>query len=395
MFQVKTPFTPEQVGYDSSRVEALNRHFERLISNKEIHAYEYCLSRDNKFFAQGADGKFSHIDTNRDIQPDTVFAAASITKMFTTTAIFKLAEDGFIRLYQTAGSILKEMDKAPYNEITLAQLLSHTSGLYPDGGCYNEAGKISPWGYIAGRPDLPWIEAALAIGMNKKPGEQWQYCSFGFVLLGEVIARVTGMRAEEYIRKEILEPCEMNSSGFVGYFKDQKTADNIADRMYVHEVEDDKEAQERITELRTLGNSAKGSPFENVPQTAGSLVTTSADLCNFGNMLMNGGTFKGKRILGRRVVARMTERFTLPTVRDYCWTAKGEERAYALGPDLRRTADSFYSKDTFFHEGSGGCCLIVDPLEKLVAAWFVPYVNNVWSAPALYNAAAVIWSGLI
>ncbi|NLN64402.1 MAG: hypothetical protein GX144_03130 [Clostridiaceae bacterium] len=61
---------------------------------------------------------------------------------------------------------------------------------------------------------------------------------------------------------------------------------------------------------------------------------------------------------------------------------------------MRCNLASLYTKGTFFHEGSGACSLIIDPFEKLVAAWFVPWVNDKWCAHGLYNAAAVMWSGL-
>lgn len=90
----------------------------------------------------------------------------------------------------------------------------------------------------------------------------------------------------------------------------------------------------------------------------------------------------------------MTALHTTPDIKDYCWGAEGVFRPYALGPDLRHNLSSLYSEGTFFHEGAGGCCLLIDPVEKLVAAWFVPFVDDVWCAHALFNAAAIMWSGL-
>lgn len=61
---------------------------------------------------------------------------------------------------------------------------------------------------------------------------------------------------------------------------------------------------------------------------------------------------------------------------------------------MRWNEASLYSKGTFFHEGAGGCCVIIDPVEHMVAAWFVPYVNGKWSSEAINNVPAVMWSGL-
>ena len=90
----------------------------------------------------------------------------------------------------------------------------------------------------------------------------------------------------------------------------------------------------------------------------------------------------------------MTENYTNEKNIDWCWGAPGVYRQYGLGPDTRRTADNLYSPSTFFHEGAGACALVIDPEERLVASWFVPFVNGVWNSGPLYNAAAVMWSGL-
>ncbi len=81
--------------------------------------------------------------------------------------------------------------------------------------------------------------------------------------------------------------------------------------------------------------------------------------------------------------------------KDYCWNAGGAYHQCGLGPDMRCNDASIYTPGTFFHEGAGGCCLMIDPTEKLVAAWFIPYVNDFWCIESQFNAAAVIWSGII
>jgi serine-type D-Ala-D-Ala carboxypeptidase len=394
MVSAKTRFQASDVGFDPARLEAVDRHFLRLISERQIHGAIYCLSRDGKIFAERAHGKLSfRAEDPRELTPDSVYGIASITKLFTACAIFRLVEDGKLRLNQGAGEILPEMAVAPYSAITLAQLLSHTSGLHPDPGCFENKYHRSPWDFIGARKEGNWLEAGLSVGLRTKPGTEWAYCSFGFCILGEVVTRVSGVNVHDFIRREIIEPCGLPDSAF-GRRKPSTAAETERLLGLLRRCAVLDEESERGISDALAGKERPPSPFDDVPDTGGGIISTTRDVNRFGNMLMNSGSLDGKRILGRRTVIRMTETYTGPEIRDYCWGALGVHRPYALGPDRRRTADNLYSAGYFFHEGSGGCALIIDPEERMVASWFVPYVDDVWRSEAIYNTGAVIWSGL-
>jgi CubicO group peptidase (beta-lactamase class C family) len=329
----------------------------------------------------------------RELKPDSVYGIASITKLFTACAIFKLVEDGKLRLNQSVGEFLPEMSGPPYKDISLAQLLSHTSGLHPDPGCFENKYHKSAWDYIAALKDVPWLEAGLSVGMRTKPGAEWAYCSFGFCILGEVVTRASGVNVHEFIEREIIKPCGLVDTVF-GRQKPKSEAERekltgLMKRLAIHDEEEEGQLAEAVE-----GKERAPSPFDSVPDTGGGLLSTARDLNRFGTMLLNSGSLDGKRILGRRTVIRMTETYTGPEIRDHCWGAGGVHRPYALGPDRRRNADNLYSESFFFHEGAGGCALIIDPEERMVASWFVPFVGGIWRGAAVYNTGAVIWSGL-
>jgi serine-type D-Ala-D-Ala carboxypeptidase len=394
MIQDDTPYRPEDVGYDPSRLDAVDAHLVRIIDRGVIQSANYCLSRDGKVFAARAHGRAGYkAGDARETGPGAVQWAASITKLFTAAAIFRLVEDGIIRLGQSAGSVLEEMKVKPFDGITIAQLLSHTSGLQPDPGCFNVAYGKSARDFIRMMPDKPWLEAGLSVGMRREPGTEWMYNTFGYLILGELISRASGMDCHEYIRKEIIEPCGMADTGFLPVTPERGGADRLLalkGRMVFRGADDEKWIDALIADGRKGAAPARPLP----PGTGGGLWSTAADLNRFGVMLMNLGTIDGKRVLGRRTVLRMTENYTLPEIRDWCWGAGGPHRDYALGPDRRRTAESLYSGETFYHEGVGPCALIVDPEERLVASYFTLAKEGAWVAEATYNTAAVIWSGL-
>lgn len=392
MISMQTPYSPMDVGYDASRLDVLKAHFSGLIANNDLQGAAYCIARDGKVFAESALGKFSfRTDDAREFQPDSIFRIASITKLFCALAIFKLAEDGKLRIGQPVGDFIAEFAHPPFSDIKIAHLLSHTSGLQADGGCFENPHFLSPWDCIDNgfrNGDENWIANGLKTGLRKKPGEEWAYCSFGFSILGEIISRVSEVFANDFIRDTIIKPCGLGNTCFT----DELTPE-LAARIAITDEEKEK-LIDRITTVKAAMDEDE-SKWRMIPSTASGIYSTVKDLTQLGSMLLAGGTHNGVRILGRKAVEKMTERYTAPGIRDYCWNAGGVERLYGLGPDLRCDLNSHYSRGTFFHEGAGGCALYMDPIEKLAAAWFVPYVNNVWKASAIYNVSAIIWSGLI
>ncbi len=395
MIEENTPYRPEDVGYDPSRLDAVDAHLVRLIDKGVILTANYRLSRDGKVFAARAHGKAGYrADETRETQNDSIQWAASITKFITAAAIFRLVEDGIIRLQQTAGSVLSEMKVKPFDGITIAQLLSHTSGLQPDPGCFETGYGKTARDFIRMMPDKHWLEAGLSVGMRREPGTEWMYNTFGYVILGELISRASGMDCHEYIQREILEPCGMAETFFLPVPPGRNEAERLAalkGRMVFRSADHEKWIDAMIED----GRRGAAAPARAMPPgTGGGLWSTTADLNRFGTMILNLGTVDGKRVLGRRTVLRMTENYTPPEIRDWCWGAGGVHRDYALGPDTRRTADSLYSRGSFYHEGVGPCALIIDPEERMVASFFTFAKEGEWIAEATYNTSAIIWSGL-
>jgi serine-type D-Ala-D-Ala carboxypeptidase len=387
-----TSHSPKDAGYDASRLDVLNAHFSEMIAKNQIQGAIYCLVRDGKVFWESAMGKYSfRVDDPRELRPEHIFRIASITKLFCAVAVFKLAEDGKLRISQPVGDFIEEFAHPPFNGIRIEHLLSHTSGLQADSGCYENPYFLSPWdclaqGFKSG--DENWIANSLKSGMRKKPGEEWAYSTFGFVILGEIISRVSGVFANDYIRDNIVKPCGLTSTCFA-----EDLTPDLASRIAIVN-----ERREKLVEGILAGkddSSEEDRKWRKIPSTGGGLYSTVGDLAEFGSMLIAGGTHKGVRILGRKAVERMTERYTTPDIKDYCWGAGGSEKQFGLGPDLRYDLNFIYSRGTFSHEGAGGCALYMDPVENFSAPWFVPFINDVWRAESIYNVTAIMWSGLL
>ncbi len=381
----KVDCSPAEVGFDESRVDALHRHFARLMDEKKIQGASYCISRGGRIFLHGAVGPRSFVDEAAPMQPDDIQFVASMTKVFTATAIMQLVEDGLVRLNQAVGEILPQFDTPPFDKITLFHLLTHTSGMHPDYGCLPNKYEMTYWGAVRGAYELhdtessePFdpIAAALALGVRDEPDRQWLYSTFGFVVLGWVIEKVTGRSAHAVIEDRVAAPLGLADTFFT------PPADKL-DRYMVT-----RPFAERIEKAR------RGEDIHwGLPGTGGGMSSTPYDLNRFGNAFLNGGELDGARILGRKAVEKMTSPVSaLPT---YCWGATGQPRRYGVGFDKADRIEFTYSDSTYVHEGAGYVQLIVDPTEELVSSVFVPFTaGDVFHPDALYGTQNVIWSGL-
>lgn len=385
---------PSETGYDESRIEMLEKRFCEMTEKRIIHGASYCIAHKGRVIAHGAVGRNNGMGIDTPMLPETVFGVASITKTFTATAIMQLVEDGYIRLNTYVGEIIPQFGEKPFNDITLWHLLTHTSGMYPDGGCFNES-TLCQWDLISeavekwdGKGEFDWITPSLKIGLRRPTGKEWMYCSFGFAVLGEVISRVSGMNAHDYIMEKVIRPLQMNDSGFC------LTADTAARSFYGSERQ--KDYFDKIVSRELDPRDGDGSGWDAVPDTGGGLNSTVYDLIRFANAYINNGRLDGARILGRKSVEKMS-RVQLNGIPDRCWNANEPNRLYGIGFDIRHGLNFNYSDRTIMHEGAGASSLDIDLEEGLAAAWFVPFDEgaNGWSAEPLYNVQNIIWSGLI
>lgn len=388
--QGKTDCVPDKVGYDESRITVLNNHLQGLINDGEIQCASYCVSRGGKVFMHGAVGSRSYKkEDNTPLSPDAVHYIASITKTFAAVAMMKLVEDGVTRLDVPVGEILPQFNTPPFNQITLFQLLTHTSGMHPDPGCFENKYEISSWGLIDAAyrlhkkedGEFDWIAAALANGVREKPNTQWMYCSFGFVILGAVIEKLTGVFAHTYIEENILKPLKMVDSGF-----------NMTPEKAKRAILNDERRENWLNSI-IAGEEEKDELWDKIPSTGGGMHSTPYDLIRYGNMMLNGGSLDGVRILGRKAVEKMTAQ-AIHRMPNYTWNANEPERGYGIGFDMRFGPAFTFSSGTYMHEGAGACSLYIDPKEELVAAWIVPFAKEGWFSRALFNVQNIIWSGL-
>ncbi|MDR0986608.1 MAG: beta-lactamase family protein [Ruminococcus sp.] len=383
-------------GYNPKRFKAIERHFEKLVGTEFIHGVSWAIMHKGKLISNGGIGAGSAIDHSVPMKPSTPFGIASITKIFTTTAVMALVEDGILRL---DAPVTEYIDEFPLEGVTLYHLLTHTSGMYPDWTTYPDIREKQPWVLLQSidyeniDPETyDWVGRACSQGRFREIGAEWLYCSFGFAVLGEVISRVTGQDAADFITERIIKPCGLSDTRW------EPTKETALDTYPW-----DEEGKERLEKIARGESLEPTDPIElkkhklqkRIPRTGGGLISTVTDLVKFGEVFLNyGKTESGEHIISRKAVEMMTteQLFGIP---DHCWGAKEKNRRYGIGFDMRRSPSFTYSPGAYMHEGSGPSGIWLDPVEHLVAAWFSPFDKNDSYAHVNYTTQNVIWSGIV
>lgn len=181
------------------------------------------IARGGKVLLQRAYGK-ADVEWSVPSDPAATYRIGSLSKPLTATLVMQLVQQNQLRLDSTLGVLLPEIYKGTSAEgVTVAQLLSHTSGIADLPGRYDD-----PWWQTSARQSstpLAFAREWIKPTMVEKPGEKWRYNNNGFFLLGVIVERVTGKSLADNLRERIFNPAGMMSSGL---FSDQRVLAHLA-----------------------------------------------------------------------------------------------------------------------------------------------------------------------
>jgi CubicO group peptidase (beta-lactamase class C family) len=159
---------------------------------------------------------FSNVQSKEKLTPLSTYHVASVSKTFTATAVMQLAEKGKIDIDKPIITYLPyfKLKDMRYKAITIKQMLNHTSGMLDISNAEDE--KYYDWDKaIADEGALEHYTRSLAdSAMQSGPGLEYHYSNIAYDVLGDLIAKVSGMPFEKYVKDNILSPLEMNESSF-------------------------------------------------------------------------------------------------------------------------------------------------------------------------------------
>jgi CubicO group peptidase (beta-lactamase class C family) len=154
---------------------------------------------------------------------DAMFVLGSITKTMTAAAVMTLVDRGTLRLDDPVLKVLPEFSEGPRAKITLAQLLTHVSGL-PDQLPENQALRKRH------APLADFVEAAVRTPLLFEPGARYSYSSMGILLASEMARRIAGAEFAEIVDRAVFQPLEMKHSAMgLGRFKLEEVLLNQTD----------------------------------------------------------------------------------------------------------------------------------------------------------------------
>ena len=394
VIQAECDATPEEVNYAEERLEVLNRHIQSLIDEKMIVSGSYCLWRHGKVFADAALGNLAREWHGRTkFMPDTLFEIQSITKVFVALAILKLAEDGILYLRQPVHEWIDEFDADEFRDITIVQLLTHTSGLCALPGILADDDRIWWKAIDEERVKETWISAAVNAGLHAKPGEKWIYSAVGFPILGEIIERATGIKMDQFIRENIIIPCDMTET----HWRIHTTEEWIKRYNIANSTE-----LKMASEYEKIGLKALARPsyrwWKEVPDASGGIVSTSREMVKLGEMMLRDGCYRGRRVIGKTALSYLWTNLVGDHIVDSCWGHPDLPVRYGAGMSIsthNTDLEQILSENVILHEGSGTSVFMVDRQEDFVAMFQMSFPEeNGWNHKAVKGTASIIWSGI-
>jgi len=320
---------------------------------------------------------FADIAGRKHMRSDALFWIASQSKPMTATTLMMLVDEGKVHLDDPVEKYLPEFKgqmvvaerdsehallRKPDHPITVREILSHTSGL--------------PFSSALEQPTLdglPLRDAVRSYAMTPlqfPPGSKYQYSNAGINTAGRIIEVVSGMPYEKFMTERLFQPLGMKDTTF---WPSEAQVKRLA-KSYKPNQEKNALELTTVTQLR-YPLSDRGNRY---PMPAGGLFSTATDTVKFCQMILNGGVYKGKRLLTEEGVREMTRKQTGPDIKD------GYGLGFSTGPGWCG------------HGGAYATNMTIDRERGLILVWMVQHAgypgNGSQSQEAFKKAALARFS---
>ncbi len=302
---------PEEVGFSTERLQRINELVQRHITAGSFSGAVTLVARNGRiahFEAQG----LMDIESRKPMQKDAIFRIMSMTKPVVGVSIMMMIEEGKVRLTDPASKFIPELKDlkvampmtggAPAGgrgnaaaepryytvpaerEMTIRDLLTHTSGLVSGGLSGTEARKVA----LKGKESLAdYIPRLGGVPLDFQPGTRWAYSAqAGFDVLARIVEVTSGMPFDRFAKTRIFDPLGMKDTFFYPAEGNPRLVTRYA------------RGQSGRLEKQGLANFMNGAYFSG----GGGLMSTAEDYLQFAQMLLNGGRGNGKVLLSPRTV---------------------------------------------------------------------------------------------
>jgi len=332
---------------DAAKLAEIPVRMRQFVRDKKIAGAVTLVARKGRLVHLEAVGD-ADIEAHRPMRADTVHWLASSAKPTTAVALMVLVDEGKVSLDAPVSKYLPQFKQArlrtgpPANEITVRQLLCHTSGLAAPPRNPND-GAIALGPYALSLLDRP---------LQFEPGSAYEY-GYGPTVAGRIVEVVSGKSFEVFLEERVFGPLGMRDTTF-------------------HPNENQRK---RLAKTYMPGPNGEGlvpayNPFvtpditvRRTPEPSGGLFSTAPDMARFYQMMLNGGELDGKRVLSQSSVEQM--------IRPQ--TAGGKTLAYGLG--FRMVAApkgaTDHGLEGYGHSGAFFTDLVADPAKQIVTVLMI------------------------
>jgi beta-N-acetylhexosaminidase len=327
---------PENAGLSTDSLLQIDMIMQQAIDDSVFPGGVVGVMRKGSMVWQTAYGYHDYTKT-RSVKNDDVYDLASLTKvMATTTSIMKLVDQGLIQTDDSVSDYIPEFDTDEKRGITIEHLLLHTSGL-PAFKVYVDK--------LKSRAEI--IDAVRNEPLEALPGEKYVYSDLGFIILGEIVEEVSGLRLDQFIRTNFFYPMGMYST----HFNPKRIGRWMSNRIPPTEID---LTYERGT-VQAEVHDERAWFMEGVAGHAG-LFAPVRDIAIYSFMLLNEGTYGGHQYLSSEVIEQFTDQRSNINHRGYGFDRKS---------DGFSTAGELTGERTFGHLGFTGTSLWIDPDEEI------------------------------
>jgi CubicO group peptidase (beta-lactamase class C family) len=372
---------PEDVGLSTDRLKRIGELMDRLIAAKRFSGAVSLVARNGRIAHFETHGLMD-LETKKPMQKDAIFRIMSMTKPVVGVATLMLVEEGKVRLTDPVSKFIPELQglsvtvlnsdgriaaapsgsvAAPMptrtvpadREVTVRDLLTHTSGLMSGGVSASQTNELMPKASETVAQVMPRLKK---VPLDFQPGTRWAYSpQFGFDVLLRVVEVASGMPFDQFAKQRIFDPLGMKDTSFY------PAANPRIATLY----------ESADGALRKTANPA----FMNGAYLSGGggLYSTAEDYLQFALMLLNRGQLDGTRLLSTRSVDVMATVFAPDTL-------PGRLSGEGFGLSVRvvdnpAARNTYLSKGSFGWSGAFNTHFFIDPTERVVGLFMTQVVG--------------------
>ncbi|HLP17920.1 MAG TPA: glycoside hydrolase family 3 N-terminal domain-containing protein [Bacteroidota bacterium] len=358
---------PDEAGFNdtfpSSVDSVVNAGIER-------HAYPgavLLVAKDGIIVHDKAYGRYTYDADAPAVTPETIFDLASLTKVIsTTTAVMRLVDEKKIDLDLPVAAYIPAFGQRGKEKLTIRNLLLHNSGLPGWKKFYT----------ICADPKCV-MDSLYATPLEYPTGTQTVYSDLGFITLGKVIEKVTGITLDRFVDSVFFKPLAMNSTMYLP---------SVSLKGRIAPTEIDSFWHKTFKPVQGRVHDENAATLGGVSGNAG-LFSTAGDLVRLLQMELNGGIFSGVRYIKRETIKEFTHRASDLSTRCLGWDSK------SLAGNA--WAGRLVSGEAYLHTGFTGTSVVVDPARNLIIVFLTNRVYPTRENNGLARVRPVLHDAII